>query len=59
MAHVPESVTMYVCEHCQVAHAGTPIHVDTAEHRFEAPDECGSCGETAFVALSDWVHHHD
>ena len=50
---------MYVCENCQVAHAGTPIHVDAAQHSFEAPDECGCCGETAFVDLTNWVHHHD
>jgi len=59
MAHVPESVTTYVCEHCQVTHAGTPIHHDSGEHSFEPPEACGACEATAFVQASDWVHHHD
>ncbi|WP_323676201.1 hypothetical protein [Halorubellus sp. PRR65] len=59
MAHVPESVELFVCESCQVTHAGTPIHVEAGQHTFEAPDACGSCGEADFVELSDWVHYHD
>lgn len=59
MAHVPESVTMYVCEACQVTHAGTPVHVGPNEHAFEPPEECGCCGESSFVDLGDWLHHHD
>jgi hypothetical protein len=59
MAHVLESVTMYVCESCQVTHAGTPVHVDAAEHRFDVPESCGCCGESTFVEVTDWVHHPD
>ena len=59
MAHSPETVTQFVCENCQITHAGTPIHQSAGEHTFEAPATCGGCGETSFVKLSDWVHHHD
>ena len=59
MAHVPEEPTRYVCENCQITHAGTPIHDSGGEHHFEPPSACGGCGESTFVALADWVHHHD
>lgn len=59
MAHVPETVKRYVCENCQVTHAGTPIHVSASDHSFEAPETCGACGAETFVALEDWIHHHD
>lgn len=59
MAHSPESVVEYVCESCQVTHAGTPVHISAGEHTFEPPDSCGACGETSFVASEDWIHHHD
>jgi hypothetical protein len=59
MAHSPEKATQYVCENCQVTHAGTPIHEGPGEHSFEPPASCGGCGESTFVAVTDWVHHHD
>ena len=59
MAHVPERPTQYVCENCQVIHAGTPIHRSASEHSFEPPASCGGCGESSFVELADWVHHHE
>jgi hypothetical protein len=59
MAHAPEHVTRYVCENCQVLHAGTPIHRTAAEHDFEPPAACGGCGESSFVRMQEWVHHHE
>jgi hypothetical protein len=59
MAHVPENLKQYVCANCQVTHAGTPVHVSAADHTFEPPDVCGACGESEFVAATDWVHHHE
>jgi hypothetical protein len=59
MAHAPETPARYVCEHCQVIHAGTPVHEGGGEHSFTPPDVCGACGETAFVRFAEWVHHHD
>lgn len=58
MAHVPESVRMYVCENCQGTHAGTPVKVGTGKHRFEPPSTCGACDGSTFVQLSDWIRHH-
>lgn len=59
MAHLPEEPKRYVCVNCQITHAGTPIHESAGEHSFEAPESCGGCGETEFVLLSEWVHHHE
>ncbi|MFB6228500.1 MAG: hypothetical protein ABEH88_08065 [Halobacteriales archaeon] len=59
MAHQPEEPQRYVCENCQITHAGTPIHVSGGEHRFEAPDQCGGCGESSFVELEEWAYHHE
>jgi hypothetical protein len=59
MAHVPEEVEQFVCAECQVTHAGTPIHEDAGDHSFEAPTTCGACGADEFVAMSDWIRHHD
>ena len=58
MAHVPEEVRQYVCVSCQITHAGTPIHQTASEHTFEPSSACGGCGETEFVTMGDWVHHH-
>jgi len=40
-------------------HAGTPIHEDAGEHSFEEPDACGACSENEFVAIDEWVRHHE
>lgn len=58
MAHVPEDTTEYVCENCQITHAGTPIHLEAGKHTFEPPEICGGCGETVFIEMQDWIHHH-
>ena len=58
MAHNPEEVEQFVCENCRVTHAGTPIHHSASEHSFEPPDSCGACGETMFVHMQEWIHHH-
>ena len=49
---------MYVCENCQVTHAGTPVHQTASEHSFDPPEACGACDATTFVQATDWVHHH-
>jgi len=59
MAHSPEEVKRYVCEHCQTIHAGTPVHLGAGQHDFEPPESCGACGESSFVAIRDWIHHHE
>lgn len=59
MAHVPEKPTQYVCENCQITHAGTPVHESAGEHSFRPPGACGGCGETEFVKLAEWVRHHE
>ncbi len=59
MAHVPEDVTQYVCESCQVTHAGTPVHQAAGEHSFEPPESCGCCDASTFIEMQDWIHHHD
>lgn len=58
MAHVPESVQMYVCDNCQATYAGTPIKVAMGQHDFEPPSDCGTCTDATFVQLSDWIRHH-
>jgi len=58
MAHSPETPTRYVCERCQIVHAGAPIHESGGDHSFEPPTDCGGCGASSFVEFSDWVHHH-
>lgn len=57
MSHVPEEPTRYVCENCQVVHAGTPDHVSGGDYEFDPPESCGACGETAFVEINSWIHH--
>ena len=59
MAHSPELPERFVCENCQLTHAGTPVHKSAGSHDFEAPAVCGGCGESAFVELSNWVHSHE
>ena len=58
MAHAPEKPVQYVCENCQITHAGTPIHESGGGHTFEPPDSCGGCDESSFIKLTNWVHHH-
>ncbi|ELZ20589.1 hypothetical protein C475_20038 [Halosimplex carlsbadense 2-9-1] len=58
MAHVAEEPKRYVCERCQVVHAGTPIHESGGDHSFEPPGSCGGCDSSSFVEFGDWVHHH-
>lgn len=58
MAHSPEEVAEFVCENCQVTHAGTPVHISSGEHSFEPPESCGACGETEFISTDNWIHHH-
>jgi len=58
MAHAPEKPVQYVCENCQITYAGTPIHQSGGEHTFEPPESCGGCGESSFIKLTNWVHHH-
>ncbi|MFB6074291.1 MAG: hypothetical protein ABEJ89_04700 [Haloarculaceae archaeon] len=58
MAHVPERPEQYVCENCHVVHAGTPIHEAGNGHTFEPPEQCGACGETSFIEIEEWTHHH-
>jgi hypothetical protein len=59
MAHAKEDTERFVCENCQITHAGTPIHnEETGNHSFEAPTRCGGCGESSFVSLTEWIHHH-
>jgi len=58
MAHSPETLVQYICTHCQVTHAGTPIHVSSGDHRFEPPETCGACGESEFVSADNWIHSH-
>jgi hypothetical protein len=41
-----------------VTHAGTPIHIDASDHRFEPPETGGACGESEFVSADDWIHSH-
>ncbi|MFB6205182.1 MAG: hypothetical protein ABEJ05_01445 [Haloglomus sp.] len=59
MAHAPELPNKYVCAECQTIHAGTVVEHTDSGHTYEAPDECGACGATTFVAEADWPHHHD
>ncbi|MFB6151823.1 MAG: hypothetical protein ABEJ40_08465, partial [Haloarculaceae archaeon] len=59
MSHIPEKIEQFVCANCQVTHAGTPVHVSSGDHTFEAPESCGACGETEFVPIEEWAHHHD
>lgn len=59
MAQSQETVEQFVCESCQVMHAGTPIHISAGEHDFEPPESCGACGASEFVSASNWIHHHD
>jgi hypothetical protein len=59
MAHSPEQVVEFVCESCQVTHAGTPIHLSAGQHEFEPPESCGACGATEFVQTEEWIHHHE
>jgi hypothetical protein len=59
MAHSPEQPERYVCASCQITHAGTPVHRSGGDHDFEPPAACGGCGESEFVLLAEWVHHHD
>lgn len=59
MAHAPQHPRHYVCENCQVIHAGTPVHQSGGEHTFEPPAACGACGESTFVSSEDWIHHHE
>lgn len=59
MAHSPENVEKYVCDNCHVTHAGTPVHISAAEHSFEPPESCGACGETEFIPIENWIHHHE
>ncbi|WP_436927343.1 hypothetical protein [Halosimplex amylolyticum] len=58
MAHIPEEPKRFVCENCQIIHAGTPVHASGGDHSFETPTTCGGCGESTFVEFTDWVHHH-
>jgi|AntDeeMetagen134_2_1112570.scaffolds.fasta_scaffold01500_4 hypothetical protein len=57
MAHSPEDVKEFVCEDCQVTHAGTPIKKSSGKRVFEPPESCGACGGTEFVPTEEWVHH--
>ncbi len=59
MAHSPEHVEEFVCENCQVTHAGTPVQDSSGERAFEPPVSCGACGETEFVPIGEWVRHHN
>jgi len=59
MAHSPENVKEFVCESCQVTHAGTPTQIAPGEHEFEAPEACGACGGGDLVPTEEWVHHHE
>lgn len=58
MSHTPEDPERFVCESCQITHAGTPVHSSDGGHSYEPPEACGGCGETSFVAIEDWPHHH-
>lgn len=55
MAHSPEHVEEFVCEDCQVIHAGTPVQSSSGEHAFEPPESCGACGRTEIVPIENWV----
>ncbi|SDF13781.1 hypothetical protein SAMN04488067_102101 [Halorubrum xinjiangense] len=57
MAHSPERVEEFVCEDCQVTHAGTPVQGSSGGHEFEPPVSCGACGGTEFVSTEEWIHH--
>lgn len=60
MAHSPELPKLYVCTECQAVSAGTVAeHIEGGEHRYEAPEECGACGASAFVESVNWPHEHD
>lgn len=59
MAHVPENVHQYVCATCQTMHAGTPVHESSGDHSWNPPATCGACGENEFVAVDEWIHHHE
>lgn len=59
MAHVPENVNQYVCVACQTMHAGTPIHESGGSHSWNPPANCGACGESEFVPVEEWIHHHE
>ena len=59
MAHAPEDVNQYVCENCQVIHAGTPVHRGPGEHSFDPPEACGACSESRFIEIQNWTTHHE
>ncbi|EJN60731.1 hypothetical protein HSB1_13340 [Halogranum salarium B-1] len=58
MSHVPEHVEMFVCTNCQVVHAGSVAEMEDG-HQFSAPDRCGACESTEFVATERWAYHGD
>lgn len=49
MSHTPERPRLYVCENCNVVHAGH--HSPEGQHHFEPPEECGACGSDGFVEI--------
>ena len=59
MAYNREHVEEFVCEDCQVTHAGTPTQHSSGGHEFEPPASCGACGGTEFVPTEDWIHYHE
>ncbi|WP_188876635.1 hypothetical protein [Halarchaeum grantii] len=57
MSHTPEEVARYVCDNCQLIHAGAPSRTPAGKRRFEPPAECGGCGADEFVGIENWIHH--
>jgi len=53
MSHQPERPREYVCEGCQIVHAGI-AHGQPGDHHYEAPDECAACGGTDFVDINEY-----
>ena len=58
MSHATEDTKRFVCANCQITHAGTPVHKESGDHSFEAPTRCGGCGESEFIPINEWIHHH-
>ncbi|ELY81504.1 hypothetical protein [Natrinema pallidum] len=56
MAHAPEMPEKYVCTACQMIHAGTVSKRTESGHEYEAPAECGCCGESELVPEKNWPH---
>ncbi|ELY85995.1 hypothetical protein C485_12358 [Natrinema altunense JCM 12890] len=46
----------YVCTACQTIHAGTVSKRTDSGHQYEAPAECGCCGETELIPEKSWPH---